>query len=318
MNAKKGLTLVELMVVIVIFGLFMASIVQVLSMQNRKSVQVQSTSNLQMDAQVAFNILKNDIYHAGLGIGVERFSIVSQDGGANNPDQITLFGIVLGSEVPTARWNPVVRRSEGGVLICKRWRDAARDIRQNDTILILSPDKNLILDRLNVQNITVDVSDPTIMEVRVNNTSASANASSIAYCILDNNAYRNGITYRIQEINGVPVLMRGNERFLENVEDLEFAYGLDVDEDGEVEPNEFENTINAFQTRIQNFNSTELYDRAFIIRISMLVRTESRIQDVRFPATMQIENRTINFTEAERRFDRVLLSTTISPRNIRR
>ncbi len=315
---KKGLTLVELMVALVIFGLFMASIVQVLSMQNRKSVQVQSTSNLQMDAQVAFNILKNDIYHAGLGIGVERFSIISQDGGTNAPDQITLLGVALGSEVPVVRWNPVVQRSEGGVLVCRRWGDVSRDIAVNDTILILSPEKNLIIDNLKVQHITVDVSDPTIMEVRVNNTSASANASSIVYCIQNNNVYTNGITYRIQTIDGIPVLMRGNERFLENVEDLEFAYGIDVDDDGEVEPNEFENSLENFQARIQGFNSSVLYDRTFVIRVSMLVRTESRLQDVRFAETMQIENRTINFTDTERRFDRLLLSTTISPRNIRR
>lgn len=315
---KKGLTLVELMVALVIFGLFMASIVQVLSMQNRKSVQVQSTSNLQMDAQVAFNILKNDIYHAGLGIGVERFSIRSQDGGANAPDQITLFGVALGAEVPVVRWNPIVRRSESGVLVCKRWIDSSRDIALNDTVLILSPDKTLIIDQLRIQQITVDASDPTVMEVRVHNTSASANASSIVYCIQNNNVYTNGITYSIQNINGVPVLMRGNERFLENVEDLEFAYGIDIDEDGEVEPNEFENRLENFQARIPGFNSTVLYDRAFVIRVSMLVRTESRLQDVRFPQTMQIENRTINFTETERSFDRVLLSTLISPRNIRR
>lgn len=315
---KKGLTLVELMVAMVIFGIFIASIGQVLTLQNRKSIQVQSTSNLQMDAQVAFNILKNDIYHAGLGIGVERFSITSADGGPNAPDQITLFGIVLGSEVPNAKWNPVVRRSEGGVLICRRWADPNRDITNNDTILLLSPEKNLILDDLGVQNITIDPSDPKVMEVRVNNTSASANASSVAYCILDNNAYTNGITYRIQIINGIPVLFRGDERFLENVEDLQFAYGLDVDNDGEVEPDEFENTIDAFQNRIENFNSTVLYDRTFVIRVSMLARTESRLQDVRFPQVMQVENRTINFTEQERGFDRVLLSTTLSPRNIRR
>jgi len=313
MRNKKGLTLVELMVALLIFGVFMASLVQVLSLQNRKSVQVQTTSNLHMDAQVAFDILKNDIYHAGLGISVDRFPILSNDGG-DNPDAITLFGVALGSEIPELRWNPVIEKSGNGVFVCLSWEDTTKNIQLNDNIVVLASDKTLIYDTLKVTQVR---RDRDTLKITVNNNSASCLASSNLFVIIDRNIYLNGITYHIENIDGVPVLMRGNERFLENVEDIQFAYGLDINNDGEVEDNEFRDDLMDFEDEIDGFSSSTLYDRKFLVRLSMLVRTENRLQDVLYPENLRIENRTINFTPSERKYDRVLLTTTISPRNVK-
>lgn len=305
---KKGLTLIELLVALTIFGFVLGAILSIYFYQQKRATYVQETSILQTDAQIAFELIKRDIMHAGLGLPADRMPVQGINGGQNAPDQITLFGVAFFAELSRARWNPVISLSTGGIIICRNWGDPTRDIQVGDTVIILSQFKSLLYPpqmNLFVTNVSVQ-GDRRILTL--NNPTINVNAGGFVFRVTGN-IFNTGVTYSLNQNNRI--LMRNNNIFLENVEDFQIAYGYDWNRNGIVEENEFRNNL-------QGLTPDSLYKRPFLIRVSIIVRTEKGIGGFRYPRrNINIEDRIINLTEADRRFNRIILRGVVFPRNLK-
>lgn len=302
---KRGLTLIELLVSLTIFGIILSAILSIYFYQQKRATYVQQTSIMQTDAQVAFELIKRDIIHAGLGLPPDRWPLTGINGGANAPDEITLFGVAFFQEIDRAKWHPIIALSTDGVLICKNWSDTSRNIRENDTVVILSQFKNLLYDSLVVVNASVS-GDRRILTV--NDPNVKVNAGGFVFKVRTG-TYFTGVRYWLDNTNNI--LMRNDQIFLENVEDFEVAYGYDWNGDSIVEENEYRNDLSGLTV-------DSLYKRPFMVRITMLVRTARGVAGFRYPhGQIQIEDRIINIPEERRNFQRIVLRGVVSPRNLR-
>ncbi len=303
---KKGLTLIELLVSLTIFGIILAAIMSIYFYQQKRATYVQETSIMQTDAQVAFELIKRDIMHAGLGIPSNQWPLTGINGGTSLPDEITLYGVSFFTELENARWNPIISLSTGGVLICKNWGDTTRDIMLGDTIIILSQFKNLLYDSLVVINVGV-AGDRRMLTV--NDPNVQVNAGGFAFRVTPD-TYVNGVRYWLDVDNDI--LMRNNLIFLENVEDFQIAYGFDSDGDSIID------TTTEYTHTLANINLSDIYSRPFMIRVTILTRTGKGIAGFEYPFnTLTIEDRTLNITPLERNFQRIVLRGIVSPRNLR-
>uniref|UniRef100_A0A7V4ABA2 Prepilin-type N-terminal cleavage/methylation domain-containing protein n=1 Tax=candidate division WOR-3 bacterium TaxID=2052148 RepID=A0A7V4ABA2_UNCW3 len=304
---KKGLTLIELLIALTIFGFVFAAILSIYFYQQKRATYVQETSIMQTDAQIAFELIKRDIMHAGLGLPCDRMVVQGINGGQNAPDQITLFGVAFFAELPRARWNPVIALSTGGIIICRNWNEPERDIQVGDTVIILSQFKNLLYPGQTFIVTDVNIEGDRRL-ITLNNPTINVNAGGFLFRITGN-VFQTGITYWLDQ--DTRRLMRNNDIFLENVEDFQIAYGYDWDRDSIVEEDEFRNDLTGL-------TPDSLYKRPFLIRVSILVRTEKGIGGFRFPRdNLNIEDRIIHLDEFERNYNRIILTGTVFPRNLK-
>ncbi len=305
---KKGLTLIELLIALTIFGFVLGAILIIYFYQQKRATHVQETSVMETDAQVAFELLKRDIMHAGLGLPSDRMPFTGINGGQNSSDQITLFGVAFFQELPGARWNPVTGLSTGGIIICRNWGDPERDIQIGDTVIIISQYKNLLYPpQMNLRVIEVNVQGNNRI-IRLNDPLVQVNAGGFLFRVTGN-IFQTGITYALNQ--NTRTLMRNNNIFLENVEDFQIAYGYDWDRDSIVEENEFRNDL-------QGLTPDSLYKRPFLIRVSIIVRTEKGIAGFLYPRNqLVIEDRVINLNFNDRRYDRIILTGVVFPRNLK-
>lgn len=302
---KKGLTLIELLVSLTIFGIILAAILSIYFYQQKRATYVQETSIMQTDAQVAFELIKRDLLHAGLGLPPDRWPLSGVNGGLNAPDEITLYGVAFFQELDRARWHPIVSLSTNGILICKNWSDTTKNIRVNDTVVILSQFKRLLYDSLVVVNVGVS-GDRRILTV--NDPNVKVNAGGFVFRV-NPNIYITGIRYWLDAANNI--LMRNNQIFLENVEDFQVAYGYDWNGDSIVEENEFRNDLTGLTV-------DSLYKRPFMIRVTLLARTAKGVGGFRYPYNqLVIEDRIINIPPERRNYQRIVLRGIVSPRNLR-
>jgi prepilin-type N-terminal cleavage/methylation domain-containing protein len=108
---EEGVTLIELMVVLVIAAILVGGVYSLFTTQQRSySVQDQVTG-VQQDARAALTIISRDIRMAGLLIGSEgfnvngaQFAITPTNGGAGNTDSIT---VSYAADEFTSGGNPV-------------------------------------------------------------------------------------------------------------------------------------------------------------------------------------------------------------------
>ena len=96
---KKGMTLVEVLVSLLILSFILAAIFTILNLQTIRSIQVQKTSILQTDAQVALTLMKWDLAAAGLAYPKQDDAVQSQNNvGPNGSDAISIRAVGLGFE----------------------------------------------------------------------------------------------------------------------------------------------------------------------------------------------------------------------------
>lgn len=312
---KRGFTLVELLVSILIFSIVMTAIIAIFVTQHRKTIQVQNVSSLQTDAQVAFEVLKWDILMAGFGLSPTNNIINAVDGGQNAPDEITIFGLALGYEIATARFNITINTQPvpANVITANLWfgRDTVRNIKKGQYVYGINPESRELVSSL--QGVGVDSvvynSDSTLTLFLVDNVSYLKGTILIGVNspLLPNT----GVRYFLDE-NGV--LWRNNVPFLENVEDIQFAYGIDGLEpnsapDGEIDENEWVNDLTGI-------NNDLIFENKFAIRVTLIVRTRGIPGFDYGRNQIQSENRVINLTPFGRRFDRIILQGVVFPRNL--
>ncbi|MEN3047050.1 MAG: hypothetical protein ABDH49_08785 [Candidatus Hydrothermales bacterium] len=311
---KRAFTLVELLVSVLIFQIVIVAIIALFLTQHRRTIQVQNVSSLQTDAQVAFEILKWDLKMCGFGLGPTNNFIISQDGGRNGPDAITIFGVALGLELAQTRFNVV---KEGTQIPTRRillnlWEraDTVRNIKPLDFIYGIDPESRSLIEGIQgvqVESTRVDYSTRTLTLILRN--PISCKKGTIIIGVRDQRGVTTGITY---QLDANRVLRRAGVPFLENVEDIQFAYGIDGlngNPNNVIDPNEWVNDLTGI-------SSSMIFNNKFAIRVTMIVRSKGIPGFLYNRRVLNVENRVINLNVRDRRFDRIILQGVVYPKNL--
>lgn len=312
---KKGMTLIELMVSLVILMVVLGAIYSILNTQQIKAINVQTTSVLQTDAQTALAILRWDIFMAGYGLGYNDV-VFSPTNYSNQRDSLGMHSMAFSFEASRANWAPILESAVNSDRIkVFRHNESNSNFVVGNRFAIISNKRNLLDTGLVVQQIdtvSYQAGEDTIpsLELRLNRVT-SAGQGSIAV-IYDPDILANGIGYYV---NNQRQLMRGNEVFLENVEDIQFRYGVDENDNGIIDSltsyNEWHNDLSAFSLN-------ELIRHMLVIRVTFVVLSERGLSDYHYPdPTITVEDHTYPLNELQRRYKRVFVQTIVWPRNYR-
>jgi prepilin-type N-terminal cleavage/methylation domain-containing protein len=310
---RRGMTLVEILVSLVILSLLLGAVFSILNMQTVRSIQTQRTSVLQTDAQIALTLLKWDL--ATSGLGYPKINSAVQDGDAtgwNGTDMISMRAVGLGFEAADIKWSWLLDKADADDTIMVRgWPAPYQHLNFNvgEEVIVLNKDRYMIVPpgSLTIQNI---VYDDTFWDIHGNPVLAQRITlnnplSAIAGLVVINRyepIYNQGITY---QVNNNKQLVRGSDILLDNVEELQLAYGIDNDGDDIIET--WTNNLPAFGT----------LDRKWAIRYTMVV-TSRPMGGYTYPHNnLNIENHTYNITtRTDKSMKRAILSGVISPANL--
>ncbi len=307
------MTLVEMLVALTIMMIVLGAIYSVLNIQQTKSLNVQETSVLQTDAQVALTLLRWDLFMAGYGITRHDPSIASTNN-ANAADQITLRGVGLGFETAYTDWAPVIERvSTSNEILVYRFNDSTPAFEVGDTVIVVDQEKRLLDSNCviaQIDSIVHSVAEFTLdgLKLRINKA-ISVDKGSLVFRP-DRDTYGNGIDYTL--VNNT--LMRGNQVFLENVEDIQFAYGVDLNNDGTFQDAEWFNELSS----IPGYSPRMLYEHRTAIRSAFVMLSERRLRDYNYPAdACTLEDHIYALSELDKKYKRNFVSAITWPRNIR-
>jgi len=304
---KKGMTLVEILVALIILVFVLGAIYTILNMQTVRATQVEKTSVLQTDAQVALSLLKWDLAMAGIAFPKSDNAVLSSNGGTNACDAITLRGAMLGFESGRKQWSWLIDEvSNSQTILVRAWDDTLFNFRVGDTLVIIDRDRNIMRPPgyAVVQGAAPDTFvDPHGTSVPGQKLSLNKHVSAIAGLVVigvDRYAYDTGVSLNLAGNQ----LMRGNEIMLDNVEDIQFAYGIDNDNDNIIET--WTDDCPAFATA----------NRKWAIRYTMVL-TSDIMRGYTYPDdTVGIEDHHYTLTDEQKRRKRTILSGVISPPNL--
>lgn len=309
---RRGMTLIEVMVSLVILMIVLGAIYSILTIQQQRATMVSETSVLQTDAQVAYTLFKWDLMLAGLGHPKNNAVLTSfNNTGYLGSDGINLRGVGFGFEMNQTRWSYMLEEADGTQLIVARFKDTTTYFRPTDHIVILS-DSREILDPPG-EVIVTQVDTFTYYDENGNpkpaqrlTINAPALTKNVQIVITYNNPdiYNTGILYQVN--NGT--LKRGTEDLLDNVENIQFAYGLDTDED---------TIIDTWYNNIPDgLLRPTPYGRRWALRYTMVVTSRS-IPNYTYPnANVTVEDNTYALTDAMRHRKRTFFSGILYPQNL--
>jgi len=302
---KRGITLIELLVSLVILTFFLSAIYTLLNLQQSKATQVHKTSILQTDAQVALTLLKWDLLLAGLAYPKINNAVESENGGTSSSDVIDLKAVALGFESGDIKWSWLLEKTDlSNTIKIVRCLDTLHTFQVSDTIVILGTNREII----NPGNLIItDIDTITHYDIYGNPVSALAvkldkAVSAIAGLVVIGYvpAIYNGM--RIEVVNNK--LVRGSDTLLANVEDLQFAYGIDTNGD---------DVIDSYFDDAPHFASL---GSKWVIRYTLVVASRP-IGGYTYPVdTITIEDHTYGLNSIQKRQQRVILSGIIAPPNL--
>ncbi|MEO0190867.1 MAG: prepilin-type N-terminal cleavage/methylation domain-containing protein [candidate division WOR-3 bacterium] len=309
---RKGMTLIEIMVSLVILMIVLGAIYSILTLQQERASVVSETSVLQTDAQVAYTLFKWDLMLSGLCHPKNNLVLTSfNNTGYLGSDAINLRGVSFGFEMNQTRWGYMLEEGNGTQLVISRFPDTTTYFKPGDQIIVLS-DNREIIDPPGVVTVTqVDTftyydengNPKPAQRVTVNLPVYTKNVQVVT-TYNNPDIYNTGILYQV--VNGR--LQRGTEILLDNVENIQFAYGLDTDED---------TIIDAwFNTIPDSLLRPRPYDRRWALRYTMVVASRP-ISNYKYPYTsVTVEDNTYMLTEQMRTRKRTMLSGILYPQNL--
>ena len=305
---KKGMTLVEVLVSLLILSFILAAIFTILNLQTIRSVQVQKTSILQTDAQVALTLMKWDLAAAGLAYPKQDDAVQSQNNvGVNGSDAISVRAVGLGFESANVKWSWLLEQSSTDVLKVKRHVDSFYNFIPGESLVVLDANRQILNPPGDI--VVVDTQAFVFVDQWGNNipgvlVTVDQTVNAIAGLVVIrkyDSFYTPGVTIGLNANNQ---LMRGNDVLLENVEDLQFAYGIDSDGD---------DVIDAWSPNVPAFATQ---GGKWAIRYSMVV-TSRPMGDYQYPIdSISIEDNSYGLTTAQQMRKRAILSGIIAPPNL--
>ena len=241
---SKGFTLVEILVAIVITALVMAGVYTTFIAQQRSFTVQDQVAETQESSKIAFNILTNDLRNAGFGYpssdnpdinGFTDIITFSDNLNSQGPDAITLVG---GFRQVAILANPTVI----GV-------DTIMITYTGSTKFNLLDRKNISIDGVGFSTITNCAPDCdnalTLQLDRGMNKPFPAGrpvylVEDITYCVITDTGSDDYLNLRWIR-RGATVATCSGEDFsdtqpvVENIEDLQFAFAVDTNDDGQVD-----------------------------------------------------------------------------------
>jgi prepilin-type N-terminal cleavage/methylation domain-containing protein len=305
---KKGMTLVEIMVSLLILSFILAVIFTILNMQTVRSIQVQKTSILQTDAQVALTLLKWDLASSGLAYPKQNDAVQSFDNsGTNGSDAISLKAVGLGFESAGVKWSWLLENANSTTLNVFRHDDTLLNFEVGEELIVLDANRKPMDPPGNVTVASVDTFtfiDQWGQSIpgQVVGVDLPVNAIAGLVVIRKYDAiYNPGVTIALNANNQ---LMRGGDILLENVEDLQFAYGIDSDDD---------NVVDLWSNSVPDFATQ---GRKWLIRYTMVVASRT-MGGYEYPAdSVSIENNNYVLSNTQKMRKRAILSGIIGPPNL--
>lgn len=310
---RKGLTLVEVLVSLVILAFVLGAVFTILNLQSVKATQAQRTAVLQTDAQVALTLLKWDLLCAGLAYPKTLKAVTSGNNGAyGGADFISLKAAGLGFELGGLRHSWLAHDTSQIINVdsatLRAWADTNMNFTPGDTVVIIDQDRKVLEPpgELVVESVKLD----TFYDIWGNAMLAQRVGfdrpfSTIPGYILvrkygscfDDTA--TGITIQ-RSVNDK--LVRGGDTLLDNVEDLQFAYGMDTNNNGVIDT---------------WFNSMpDWRGQKWAIRYTLVVSSRS-ISGYEYPAdSVTIEDHTYALTLDQKKRRRAVLSGVVMPPNL--
>lgn len=307
---KKGMTLVEILVSLLILAFVLGAVFTILNLQIIKTTQVQKTSILQTDAQVALSLLKWDMGAAGLGYPKLDNVVTSGDGlGPGGTDAITLRAVGFGFEAGKTRWSWLLDKTNSTTALVRWWDDTAQNFQPGDLVVVLNRNREIMTPPGYITVLATQPDtfyDPHGTPIPAQKLTLDQQLSTIAGLVMiciDTLLYNPGITYQV--VNNQ--LMRGNDILLDNVEDLQFAYGLDNDGD------------NVIETWTDNLPAQYVsLGRKWAIRYNLVVTSRPMRGYQYHAASYTVENHVVNIPNGspQQRQRRAFLSGIIAPPNL--
>jgi len=246
---NQGYTLVELMVATAVGMVLIAGATTTFIVQNRSYQSTESVSELNSQSKTSLNIMEEDIRNAGGGAPSDlsansingQTSVISfTDGGNSAPDSITLVGgfRVIGNIAAKPSSSPPVKVDGNNIWIA----NAEGKIDTDDR-------RNINIDGMFFARITSCINTAGECNNPDNTTGVFLNIPLIiddlpvgrpVYLIEDITYCLNGTDLRRIRRNANLAFCTGGvdsdtELIAQNVADLQFAYAVDVDHDGDVD-----------------------------------------------------------------------------------
>lgn len=306
-HGPGGMTMVELLVSLVILMVVLGAVYSILNLQQSKSAQVSRATVMQTDAQVAFTLVKWDLLLAGLGYPFQRQDAIQL---INAGSGVTLRAAGLGFEMNRTQWSYLLSNVAGSVLEVRRWDDTLANFQVGDTIMIMNEVRNPLHYDVVITNVdTFTYYDPTwglpTPALRIQLAGPVSARAGLMVFKRNADTYYTGLTYSLTG----DTLMRGNEALLNNVEAIQFRYGIDTDGD---------NIIDVWgNTNNPPFNPN--YGTRWAVRFTMVV-TSKGMTGYEYPYdSVTIENDppySYPLNPQQQRRQRAVLSSIIYPQNI--
>ncbi len=301
---RRGMTMVEILVSLVMLSIVLLAVYSILNLQVIRSIQVQRTSVMQTDAQVALSLFKWDLAVIGLGHPRNDNAITVYNG---NPDSLTLRATGLGFESHQTKWTWLLDKASTATILVYRHSDPNFNFKPGDRLVILDADRKILnppgpINVISTGNFTYhDMWGNAIPACSVTVDNPVGAISGLPAMGFVDAVYNQGLTLKLVGDR----LVRGQDTLLDNVENMQFAYGMDMDGDGIIET--WRNTMPG------SFSNPA---RKWAIRYTIVV-TSRPMGGYQYPSnSYTIEDQNIVLTNAQRMRKRTFLNGVISPMNL--
>lgn len=245
-----GFTLVELMIAITITALALAAVYTSFIVQQRSFVVQDELSETQISSKIAFDILVNRIRSAGFGYpttetpninGVSGIIATGDAGNGNSPDSITVVGgfrVVGIIGVPAGQSSTAIEQKDA-----------------TGYFLDICYTTGIRFNTGNMRHLSIDgVFYAEIIGINDNAATADCGVLPRSRLYLDRPISIEFPVARpiylienvVFQLNGSDlqiVTLSGRETLVSNIDDIQFAYAIDADDDGEIDDQNGNNTI---------------------------------------------------------------------------
>jgi type IV pilus assembly protein PilW len=258
----SGYTLTEVLIAIVIGFILIAGASATYISQNRSYVAQESISEVNTQSKIAHDIITNDLKSAGFGTPLDMnldpvntyTTVVIPVDNANAPDAVTLVG---GFRIIGTLWPAGVGPGIACPANVALGTTSVRIIYSGTEGPNISDNRFMNIDGIDfieVSNCTIGADGrcsstpitldrPLTQDFPLLDTDGNGLCDTgrpvylvedATFCV-DNNATLRRIRRNANPVNCTAIGTSDNEAIAENVEDLQFAYAIDADEDGQVD-----------------------------------------------------------------------------------
>lgn len=307
MSKQKGFTLIELMITIALAMMALAVGYVYFAGSNRASEHNVLHSEMQDNARIAMDVICRKLRMIGYQVDFSKYSSITIDG-----QSIASYVVPVNSSTGPDRLSFASVSRQIGVLKAAAGRGATTvtvtvdpgvTIRQGDVIGIGHISSARVLNN----PLPSPQSTPVDVTINLSHGLESACPPGAAVSMPDRDYI---LEIRNDPSTGNPVLYLGTQPIAENIEDIQFAYGIDADQ----------NLVIAATEWISNRNPTaDEIRRLRLIRVTVIARTSREIKELRGQSSkIDAEDRIWGSTTPKDGYARIMLQRIVKCRNLSR